>query len=76
MESKREKDMIKFSFEKITENIVQTMIWREAVDFGETSSKESIVAVKVRDGSSLDEDRMEEKRMGRRGTEGKSDRSC
>lgn len=68
--------MIKFSFEKITESIVQTMVWTEAVDFGETSSKESIVAIEVRDGSSLDEDRMEAKWTGKRGIEGKNDRSC
>lgn len=55
---------------------MQTMVWREAVDFGETSSKESIVAIEVRDGSSLDEDRMEEKWTGRSGIEGKNDRPC
>lgn len=52
------------------------MVWREAVDFGETSSKESIAAIEVGDGSRLNEDRMEEKWTGRRGIEGKNGRSC
>lgn len=51
---------------RIPESIVQTMVCREAVDFGETS-KESIIAILMRDDSSRNEDRMEEKWTGRRG---------
>lgn len=51
------------------------MVWREAADFGETSSKKGIGAIEVRDGRGRRRG-WKISWTGRKGVEGKNDRVC